>query len=88
MSTLTRPMRISGTVYNAALKSELDRSKAENTQLRGVIARQNDQIRALRAQLARSIENERQRVAKRERARLRGDTHLTTDHAPPHEAAP
>lgn len=70
MSTLTRPMRVTGTVANAALQSELDRTKAENTRLRGVIAAQNDQIRALRAQIARSIQNERMRIAKRERARL------------------
>lgn len=64
----TRTMRRTGGIADIALRCELDRTRAENVQLRGVIARQNDQIRALRTQLARSIENERQRVRQRENA--------------------
>lgn len=72
MSTATRPMRVTGTVANAALRCELDRTKAENTRLRAVIASQNEQIRALRNQVARSIANERRRVAQREKDRVSG----------------
>lgn len=63
----TRTMPRTGAIATVALRCELDRTKAENVQLRGVIARQNDQIRALRAQLSRSIENQRERVRQRDK---------------------